>query len=68
MRRCRTVDGDKKSSLAVCENTCSSTPGCVAMEVHWKDGHCHTYMGALTAAQYASDLEADDKYETCRKL
>jgi hypothetical protein len=51
--------------ISGCEQACVATAGCAAIMLHGTDKHCHTFSGALTAAEFGADLAANAEYEAC---
>jgi hypothetical protein len=48
-------------TTATCEAACNGAAGCVAVQWHGKDKHCHTYVGTANPAAIEAALTKDTK-------
>ena len=62
-------NGHEFESVTDCENTCSAMKGCVAVNWHGFDRHCHVLSGTTTHAEFTQALSKGAKSDTaCMRI
>eukprot|EP01048_Picozoa_sp_COSAG05_P018584 COSAG05_NODE_2741_length_2705_cov_1.798542_2_plen_474_part_01 len=56
------LDGHEFESVTDCESTCNAMKGCIAVNWHGNDLHCHVLSGTTTHAEFVNALSKGANY------